>query len=128
MPTANGLPQKSIAIIGAGASGFCMAKWLLQAGQDVTLYEVGSKVGGIWVYQNDSGRSPAYRTLTINSDKRTTQLNEFPFPETAAVFPHHSEMKAYLEAYANAFGITSRVRFNTRVTEIYPKYAEDGKQ
>ncbi len=105
-----------------------MAKWLLQAGQQVTLYEIGSKVGGIWVYRNDSGRSPAYRTLTINSDKRTTQFNDFPFPETAAVFPHHSEMAAYLAAYAEAFGITKHIRFNSRVIDVYPEADGNGQQ
>jgi NADPH-dependent glutamate synthase beta subunit-like oxidoreductase len=39
--------NKQVAIIGAGASGLCSAKYLLQAGFDVTLFEIGSQIGGM---------------------------------------------------------------------------------
>ena len=54
--------QKTCAIIGAGASGICLAKYLLEVGLNVTVFEIGTQIGGMWVYENDSGRSSAYKT------------------------------------------------------------------
>ena len=48
---------------------------------DVTVFELGSDLGGLWLYENDNGRSPAYRSLHINSEARVTGYRDFPFPE-----------------------------------------------
>ena len=48
------MERKSIGIIGAGASGLTCAKHMMDEGYAVTLYEIGSHVGGMWVYQNDN--------------------------------------------------------------------------
>ena len=67
---------KRVAIVGAGASGICAAKYLLEAGFDVTVYEIGTQIGGMWVYENDSGRSSAYRTLHINTSRGVTRFSD----------------------------------------------------
>jgi dimethylaniline monooxygenase (N-oxide forming) len=113
-------PRRKAAVIGAGASGLCTAKRLLDAGVDVTIYEAGSYVGGLWVLDNDSGTSAAYKTLYINTDKYVTQFDDFPLEETASIFPHHSEMRRYLESYADAFHLREHVLFSTRVTDVRP--------
>jgi dimethylaniline monooxygenase (N-oxide forming) len=51
------------AVIGAGAAGLCAAKHLAAAGLEVCVFEIGTKIGGLWVYENDNGPSPAYRSL-----------------------------------------------------------------
>jgi dimethylaniline monooxygenase (N-oxide forming) len=109
---------RRIAIIGAGASGLCAAKWLGSVGIRPTIYEAGSHVGGVWVYDNDSGRSPAYKTLCINTDKRTTQFADHPFTESTSLFPHHTEMRSYLDSYADRFRLRELIRFNTTVQRI----------
>ena len=48
---------KRIAVIGAGAAGICMAKYLREVEFDVTIFEIGSQIGGMWCYQNDNGLS-----------------------------------------------------------------------
>ena len=53
------MTDRHFAVIGAGAGGHCAAKNLLARGIEVTIFEIGTKIGGLWVYQNDSGRSPA---------------------------------------------------------------------
>lgn len=116
---------KRIAIIGAGASGIIAAKTMLEAGfEDVTVFEAGSWLGGMWNFGNDNGLSVAYRNLHINTDTYVTQLPDFPFPPGVADYAHHSEMLAYLEAYANHFGVTERIVFSTRVTSV--RRAPDG--
>lgn len=53
-----------IAVVGAGAAGLCAAKHLLGKGMAVVVYELGSRVGGLWVYDNDNGLSGAAFTIT----------------------------------------------------------------
>lgn len=108
-----------IAVIGAGAAGLCAAKHLIGHGNDVTVLELGSHVGGLWVYENDNGRSPAYRSLHINSEAKVTGYRDFPITGTA-LFPSHEEMRSYLEAYADHFGVTPHIRFNSGVTQVQP--------
>lgn len=109
-----------VAVIGAGAGGICAARHLLERGIDVTVLELGSHVGGLWVYDNDNGRSPAYRSLHINSEARVTQYPDFPFPEGTPLFPSHEQVHAYLGAYANHHDVTPHIRFNCRVVAVEP--------
>lgn len=112
------------AVIGAGAGGLCAAKNLVAKGIDVTIFEIGSHIGGLWVYENDSGLSPAYRSLHINSEARVSAFVDFPFPEGCSLYPNHAEMARYFRDYAEHFDLTRRIRFNSKVVAIEP---EDGR-
>ncbi len=111
---------KSIGIVGAGAAGICGARHMLAQGFDVTLYEIGSHIGGMWVFKNDNNRSSAYKTLHINTARDLTAFEDFAFDPTVQPFPDHRDMAKYLRGYADHFGITERVRFNTTVMDIRP--------
>lgn len=116
--------DKRIAIVGAGAAGIISAKTMLEAGfRDVVVYEAGSEVGGLWVYGNDNGWSVAYRNLHINTDIGVAALPDFPFDKGTSDYPHHTEMRAYLDRYADHFGVRQRIRFRTRVDDISPSPA-----
>ena len=112
--------RKSIGIIGAGAAGLCSAKHMLETGADVTVYEIGTNVGGMWVYQNDNGRSSAYKTLHINTAKNLTNFSDLRFDQSVPPFPSHWDMAKYLKEYADHFGVTPRIRFNSKVTRVSP--------
>ncbi len=113
---------RRVAIIGAGAAGLCAAKHLLEVGIDVTIFEIGSHVGGLWVYQNDSGRSAAYKTLHINTAKNLTAFSDFPFADDVQLFPDHWDMHRYLESYADHFGLRPHIRFRTPVESVQPSF------
>jgi hypothetical protein len=114
--------DKRVAVIGAGAAGLITAKTMLGAGfRDVTVFEAGSQVGGMWNYGNDNGLSVAYRNLHINTDTHITQLSDFPFRDDVSPYAHHSEMLEYLEGYAERFGVTRHIRFSTPVTKLAPR-------
>jgi dimethylaniline monooxygenase (N-oxide forming) len=113
---------RNAAVIGAGAAGLSAAKHLIAAGLDVTVFELGSQIGGLWVYENDNGLSPAYRSLHLNSENLVTAYKDFPFPAGSPLYPDHAEVAAYLRAYADQFGVTPRIRFRSEVASL----ARDG--
>jgi dimethylaniline monooxygenase (N-oxide forming) len=114
------LGRRSVGVVGAGAAGICGAKHMLDVGCDVTLYEIGSHVGGMWVYKNDNNLSSAYKTLHINTARDLTAFKDFPFDPNVQSFPDHRDMATYLKAYADHFDVSRRIRFHTRVTDVRP--------
>lgn len=109
------------AVIGAGAAGLCMAKYLIQEGiEDVTVFEIGSQIGGLWCFENDNGLSSAYKTLHINTARNLTRFSDFPFREDVQTFPDHWDMHNYLSEYASHFDVLRRIRFRSRVVDICP--------
>lgn len=111
---------KSVAIIGAGAAGLCAARHMYGAGFAITIFEIGSQVGGMWVYKNDNNRSSAYKTLHINTAKHLTSFDDFEFNEDVPPFPNHRDMARYLSDYADHHNIRQFIRFNTQVVDIRP--------
>jgi cation diffusion facilitator CzcD-associated flavoprotein CzcO len=113
---------RKVAVIGAGSGGVNVAKHLLEAGHDVTVFEAGSYVGGMWKYENDNGRSQAYLHLCIITPRGKTEFPDFPFDEQTPRFPSHWDMYRYLKAYSDHFGVTERVRFRTPVSKVEPAF------
>ena len=112
------MAARKIAVIGAGAAGLCAAKHLLAKGMDVVVYELGTRVGGLWVYENDNGLSGAYQSLHVNSENKVTAYEDFPFPESAPIYPDHVQMAQYLGDYADKFALRAHIRFNAKVTKV----------
>jgi cation diffusion facilitator CzcD-associated flavoprotein CzcO len=52
------------------------------------------------------------------------QYPSFPMPEWCGDFLHHSEMAAYLETYAAAFGLRADIRFGATVERLEPSADE----
>src|SRR5437879_1087036 len=105
-------------VIGAGMSGLAALNALTRAGFDVACYEAGSAVGGMWRYENDSGLSAAYASLETNTSRRRMQYPSSPMSGAAPEFPHHSDMLAYLETYAEHNGLTRHIRFHAPVERV----------
>jgi dimethylaniline monooxygenase (N-oxide forming) len=117
--------RTDVAVIGAGSTGLAVVKALHEHGVAVDCFERGSEIGGLWRYENDNGLSGAYASLRTNASRLRMQYPSFPMPASYGDFPHHSEMAAYLDAYAEAFGLRALIQLGTTVEQLEP--APDGR-
>ena len=103
------------AIIGAGISGLTTGKMLSDYGVPYTCFEMSDRVGGNWAFENPNGMSSAYRSLHIDTSKHRLSFKDFPMPENYPDFPHHTQIKAYLDSYADAFDLREHIEFGNGV-------------
>jgi hypothetical protein len=108
----------SVCVIGAGASGLAAVKNLVEHGFQVDCYERETGVGGLWNWRQD--RSPVYATAHVISSKPTSQYPDFPMPDWWPDYPHHSQVLAYLEHYADHFELRRHIWFGTEVIRVAP--------
>jgi cation diffusion facilitator CzcD-associated flavoprotein CzcO len=103
------------AVIGAGISGLTAGKMLADYGVPYTCFETSDRVGGNWAFGNPNGHSSAYRSLHIDTSKHQLSFRDFPIPDEFPDFPHHTQIKAYLDAYADAFDLRDSIEFENGV-------------
>ncbi|MEO1027983.1 MAG: NAD(P)-binding domain-containing protein, partial [Pseudomonadota bacterium] len=104
-----------VCIIGAGCSGFTMAKRLKDFGIAYDCFEMSDDIGGNWYYQNPNGLSSCYQSLHIDTSKWRLAFEDFPVPEDWPDFPHHAQLLAYFSEYVSHFGLRDTITFNTAV-------------
>jgi dimethylaniline monooxygenase (N-oxide forming) len=110
-----------VCIIGAGSSGIAAAQVLKARGIDFDCFEVGSRLGGNWRYQNDNGMSSAYRSLHINTSRQLMEYKSYPMPESLPEYPSHWQIAAYFDAYVDHFGLRDKITFRTEVVKVEPR-------
>ncbi|EGD72684.1 hypothetical protein PTSG_12173 [Salpingoeca rosetta] len=112
--------MRRVAVIGAGAAGLAAARRLM-ASFDVVVFERSSKAGGTWNFtmdQSDAVHSSMYRDLHTNLPKQIMAFPEFEFTQGKETFVHHTDVQAYLEAFAAHYGINAITRFRTQVVRV----------
>ncbi|KRQ25034.1 MULTISPECIES: NAD(P)/FAD-dependent oxidoreductase [Mycobacteroides] len=108
----------SVAIVGAGMSGLCMAAMLHQTGvTDITILEKADEVGGTW-------RDNTYPGLSCDIPSRFYQFTFAPKPDWTRFFSPGGEIGEYFRRFATEFDLRRRIRFGTTVTEAR---FEDGR-
>jgi cation diffusion facilitator CzcD-associated flavoprotein CzcO len=107
-------------IIGAGSSGITAAQVLQDNGIAFDWFELGSRVGGNWRYDNDNGLSSAYRSLHINTSRQAMEYAAWPMPETLPDYPSHWQVAAYFDDFVDHFGLREQITFRTEVTKVTP--------
>ena len=109
-----------VCVIGAGSSGIASCQVLHARGIEFDCFEIGSEVGGNWRYENDNRMSSAYRSLHINTSRRTMAYATYPMPEDYPDYPSHWQIARYFDDYVDHFGFRDRIRFRTEVTGVEP--------
>lgn len=110
-------------VIGAGISGLTTGKAFCDWGLPYTCFEASDDIGGNWYFGNPNGRSSAYRSLHIDTYRDSVSFRDMPMGEDYPDYPHHEQIRAYINDYADAFSLRERIRFETEV-----KHAEHGKR
>jgi dimethylaniline monooxygenase (N-oxide forming) len=105
----------SVAVIGAGPGGLAAARWLLSQGFEPTIFEQAPMLGGQWTAQE--GRSGVWPDMRTNTSRVMTAFSDLE-PVGDLVFPSNREILGYLHRYAEAFGLTSRIRLGSRVEHV----------
>ncbi|MEO0784630.1 MAG: NAD(P)-binding domain-containing protein [Pseudomonadota bacterium] len=108
------MPEK-VCIIGAGCSGFTMAKRLKDFGVVYDCFEMSDDIGGNWYYNNPNGASSCYQSLHIDTSKWRLAFEDFPVPEDWPDFPHHAQLLQYFHDYVDHFDLRETITFNTKV-------------
>lgn len=109
-----------VCVIGAGSSGIASCQVLQARGIGFDCFEAGSSVGGNWRYENDSGRSSAYRSLHAKSSRAGMQYACFPMPRGHPDYLSHWTIARYLDDFVDHFGFRRSIVFRTEVIRVAP--------
>ena len=110
--------KQTVAVIGAGSSGLVAARHFLRHGFEVHVFEREDDLGGNWNYGKPCAR--VYRSTHTISSKPGTEYPDFPMPQEYPDYPHHSQILAYLRAYAEQFRLIEHIHFSTEVIRVEP--------
>ncbi len=114
-----------VAVIGAGPGGLTAAKHAIGAGFDVAVYEASDDLGGQWY--STAAHSGIWPGMRTNTSRAMTAFSDFPPPHTHGLHPFAEQIHDYLRAYAAAFDVTRRIRFETPVTSLRPGWTVNGE-
>src|SRR5690349_21126119 len=113
-------------VIGAGPSGLCAIRHCLAFNCEVTAFEQTDKVGGTWVYTDETDKdkngldihSSMYQNLQANIVKEVMRYPDFPFE--GKTFMESSEVLKNLNDYTDAFDLRRHIKFEHHVMRVRP--------
>ena len=119
--------SKTVAIIGAGASGLVCAKVLMDDGFKVTIFERQREIGGIDVHKQHMliyivNHPEEHLNFLIYS---MVKVNKFVYNKNLSIYfsieeyPSWQNVHDYLQKYADLFHITECIQFQTRVLSVW---------
>ena len=87
-------PVKSVAVIGAGASGITAIKCCLDEGLEVVCFERSCDIGGLWRFTEApvEGQGCVMKSTVINTSKEMMSYSDFPIPAHYPIFMHNSKV------------------------------------
>lgn len=106
---------ETVAVIGAGPGGLVTARWLRSQGFGPTIFEQGSALGGQWT--GLPGQSGVWPAMYTNTSRVLTAFSDLEH-EGDLAFLSNRDVLAYLNRYADTFGLRSRIRFGQRVDHL----------
>jgi len=96
-------------VVGAGFGGIAAAIALHRNGvEDITILEKGERIGGTW-------RENTYPGLACDVPSHLYSYSFAPNPAWSHRYSQGAEIRAYVEATAQRFGVAERIRFGAEV-------------
>src|SRR3954462_2872860 len=103
--------MRSIAVVGAGFAGVGAAAMLRRAGyHDVTVFERGERVGGVWHHNT-------YPGAACDVPSHLYEFSFEPGRDWSRRYARQGEIQAYLEDVARRHGVLDRIRTGTEVKQ-----------
>ncbi|KAG9483378.1 flavin-containing monooxygenase 5-like [Eleutherodactylus coqui] len=125
------MPVKTVAVIGAGASGLTAIKCCLDEGLEPTCFEKSEDIGGLWRYKEHSegDRASIYQSVIINTSKEMMCYSDYPIPEHFPNYMHNSKIMDYFQMYAREFDLLNHIQLKTAVCSIRrsPNFSTTGQ-
>lgn len=105
---------ETVAVIGAGPGGLVTARWLCSQGFEPTIFEQQSELGGQWTGSDLTG---VWDAMYTNTSRVLTAFGDLEHEGDQTFLSNH-DVLAYLNRYADLFGLRARIRFGRRVDRI----------
>lgn len=123
------MSKSTYCIIGAGLAGVNAARHALHAGGDVTVFEQTSKVGGTWVYTDETGKdkygldvhTSMYQGLKTNIPKEIMGFPDFPIGQQEESYVTSQEVLKFIEDFTEKFELYKHVKFEHHVIRVTRK-------
>jgi putative flavoprotein involved in K+ transport len=104
-----------VAVTGAGQAGLAMGHFLRRQGRRFVILERAGQIAPAWRERWDS--------LTLFTPRRYSALPGLPFPGDPDGYPTRDEVIAYLERYAQTFGLP--IELDSELTKL--ELGDDGR-
>ncbi|MEA2420064.1 MAG: hypothetical protein QOE60_2270 [Thermoleophilaceae bacterium] len=109
-----------MAVVGGGFGGVGAAAMLKRAGyDDVTVFERGERVGGVWHHNT-------YPGAACDIPSHLYEFSFAPNPRWSRRYAPQVEIQAYLEAVARRYGVRDRIHTSTEVLSARWDESRDG--
>lgn len=108
--------RNEVCVVGAGGAGLAAGQALAARGIPFRIFEARDGIGGMWRH----GDTFAYDSLTSNTSRYRTSFETHRMPRRGRPFVHHTEFLAYLESFAQRFGLHASVETGARVAHARP--------
>ncbi|XP_062558931.1 uncharacterized protein LOC134223755 [Armigeres subalbatus] len=123
------MTKSTYGIIGAGLAGVNAARHALDAGGEVTVFEQTSKVGGTWVYTDETGKdkygldihTSMYQGLRTNIPKEIMGFPDFPIGQQEESYVTSQDVLKFIENYTEEFDLNKYIKFEHHVIRVTRK-------
>ncbi|KAI5060126.1 hypothetical protein GOP47_0024546 [Adiantum capillus-veneris] len=100
----------SVCIVGAGVTGLCACKHLVQHGVECVVLEAQEGVGGVW--------RNTFASTKLQTPRDAFQFSDYLWPKGTPRLPTHFQVMDYLTAYARHFRVLERILFGCTVVKV----------
>src|SRR5690242_6016782 len=100
------MSDADVIVVGAGPAGLACAAQIAGRGLTALLREKAGSIGPVWRRH--------YDRLHLHTDRAHSALPGVPMPRTYPRYPSRDQVVAYLESYAEHFGLAPRFHSNVR--------------
>ena len=80
-----------------------------------TTFETSDRIGGNWAFGKPERAQQRVPVAAHRHVRQRLCFKDFPMPDHYPAFPHHTDIKAYLDEYADAFGLLDGIEFGNGV-------------